>query len=107
MCQTIILCQNQQTVISQCVDCRGLFIWHNNLMLSFSQEDFRQFNKTIHKLPFDRHSYPFPDGQQRMVLRSPREDISFCFVKSEFESFNALVDEAVFLMDMELMIKQN
>src|SRR4051812_16184242 len=107
MCQTIIMCENKNTVISQCNDCQGLFIWHNNLMLSFSQEDFRQFNQTIHSLPFDGHSYSFPDGENRMILRTPNIDISFCFRRKEFEDFCTLIGESVYLMDLYAMIRHN
>ena len=107
MCQTIILCENKDTVISRCTDCDGLFIWHNNLMLTFSKEEFRHFNKTVHRLPFDGHSYPFPDGEERMILRTPHLDISFCFRRSEFEGFGELVNEAVYLIDLYALIREN
>ena len=63
MCDAKILSQKGTSVVSRCSECQCIFIWHHNLILSFTPEQFIQFKNFTIDLEFSDHSFPFPDGQ--------------------------------------------
>ncbi|MXV16810.1 DUF6686 family protein [Hufsiella ginkgonis] len=105
MCKTRVLSWNAQTMISQCIDCREFSIWHNNILLSFSRrEDFTAFKRSVQAMDFDDLALPFPDGELRIVLRTPSEDVRFSFAGDEFENFSHSLGEALHVLEViELM----
>lgn len=100
MCDAKILSQKGAPVISRCSECRCVFIWNHNLILSFSPEQFIQFRDFANDLDFTGHSFPFPDGQERMVMRTPTNDIQFTFTTDEWEDFHAAMDEAAYMQEV-------
>ena len=94
MCQHQILSQKGQTIISQCPDCKGVNIWQHNLLLSFLPDHFLAFKAFTSQLDSAEAFFPFPDGEDRFVLRMPNSDISFAFTEEEWETFNLAMDEA-------------
>ena len=94
MCDAKILSQKGSTVISRCSDCRGLFIWNNNLVLNFNPEQFYRFSNFTRDLVIDDYTLPFPDGNDRIVMRTPATDINFTFTPNEWQDFNAAMEEA-------------
>lgn len=55
-------------------------------------------------MDFDERSLPFPDGQERAVLRTPHQDISFTFTQPEWADFKAAMDEAACLLEVYSLI---
>jgi hypothetical protein len=97
MCQTVILCQKGPTLISQCVECRVINIWHHSILLYFDTEKFQAFRDHTTQLdPLD-HTFPFPDGQDRLILHTPNKDINFCFTSTEWDLFRSALDEAGYM----------
>ncbi|HEY9197648.1 MAG TPA: DUF6686 family protein [Mucilaginibacter sp.] len=100
MCSAKVLSHVGASVISRCHECRCIFIWNNNLILSFSPEQFKQFRDFTVELDFEGHTFPFPDGQERMVMRTPVNDVQFTFSIEEWEDFHAAMDEAVYMQEV-------
>jgi hypothetical protein len=100
MCDAKVLSQVGASVISRCQECRCIFIWNNNLILSFSPEQFVQFRDFTVELDFNQHSFPFPDGQERVVMRTPVSDVQFTFNTDEWEDFHAAMDEAIYMQEV-------
>lgn len=104
MCKTLVLSTGKHTAITHCPCCKVYYIWHNNLVLNFTQHDFNNFKHIIDHAAFDETSLPFPDKEERILLRTPNEDISFAFTYPELESFKELLNEAIYMKEVyELM----
>ncbi len=104
MCLTRILSTKDQTVITSCLACKAFYIWHNNLMLSFTHKTFTTFQELLNSLSFNESSLPFPDMEERIILRTPNDDISFAFTETEFEQFKAAVAEAIYMKEVYLLL---
>jgi len=100
MCDSRVLSHVGESVISRCTECRCMFIWHNNLILSFSIQQFMQFKNFAADLSFDAHSFPFPDGQERVVMRTPVDDVQLTFTTKQWENFHAAMDEAAYMQQV-------
>lgn len=105
MCDAKVLSQVGSSVISRCSECRCVFIWNNNLILSFSAEQFKLFRDFTSELEFGDHSFPFPDGQERVVMRTPVNDIQFTFNTDEWEDFHAAMDEAIYMQEVYALME--
>jgi hypothetical protein len=106
MCQNIVLSSKGAAVISQCMECKVLNLWHHNLLLSFSPGQFKAFKDFTSRLDEEEYLFPFPDGEERLVLRTPNNDICFTFSTTEWEDFLAAMDEAEYMSDIYQMIHQ-
>lgn len=87
MCENRILSQRGQTIISHCQACGMLNIWHQNLLLALTPEQFNSFRKFTEELDFEERSHPFPDGTERAILCTPNRDINFVFTWDEWQDF--------------------
>ena len=79
MCDLRTLCIKEQAQISHCIHCQTIYIWHNNLLLNLSPQDFRYFKETMNRQAFDDCCMVFPDGEERVIIHAPCKDISFTF----------------------------
>lgn len=104
MCKTTILSAGRRTTITQCPCCDVIYIWHNNLLLSFSMADFITFKNVIEKTSFTENCLPFPDKRNRIILRTPNDDISFAFTHRELETFKARLNEALFMKEVYSLV---
>jgi hypothetical protein len=104
MCETRTLSKKGSAMICRCSDCRNIYIWHQNLILNFTEEQFRRFKAFSVEMDFDERSLPFPDGQERAVLRTPQQDISFTFTQPEWTNFKAAMDEAAYMLEVYNLI---
>lgn len=104
MCKTIVLSSGKHTAITYCNCCQLLYIWHKNLLLNFAPEDFLAFKKTIEETSFEENCLPFPDHSERIILRTPNEDISFAFTYAELKSFRSALSEALFMKEVYMLI---
>lgn len=105
MCSTRVLAWKEHTIVSECTECLHINIWHANLLLNFSKSDLLSFKKVIHGLNFWDHSHPFPDGSERIILRTPNSDISFTFEETDFELFKEAVDEAIYMSEVYALMR--
>ena len=97
MCQTIVLSRKGSVVISQCMECKILNLWLRNLLLNFTPAQFKMFKEFTSGMDVEESLFPFPDGEERLVLRTPHTDISFTFSMTEWEDFQAAMDEAEYM----------
>jgi hypothetical protein len=104
MCENRTLAQVAQAHISQCTYCKTVFLWHNNLLLNFPQEDFVQFSHALQQRVFDDYCVPFPDGEERVIMHSPSPDISFSFTRAEWTDMRAAVSEALLMQQVYALI---
>ena len=105
MCQSLILSQKGKTVISHCAECGTLNIWHQNLLLCFSTEQFRAFGAFSVEMDFSERAHPFPDGEDRAILCTPNKDINFAFTQDEWEDFKEAMEEAVYMEQVYQLFK--
>jgi len=104
MCQTIVLCRKGPIVISQCMECKILNIWLRNLLLNFTPGQFKMFKDFTSKLDVEESMFPFPDGEERLVLRTPHSDICFTFSIHEWEDFQMAMEEAEYMQQVYQLI---
>ncbi|MFD2874340.1 DUF6686 family protein [Mucilaginibacter ximonensis] len=105
MCEVKTLSQRGSTVISQCIECKMLNIWHNNLLFNFTPQQFADFCSFVGSLEFEDRSHPFPDGQERAILKTPVEHLNFTFTKDEWEDMKAAMDEATYMQTVFALIR--
>ncbi|WP_158992584.1 DUF6686 family protein [Mucilaginibacter sp. L196] len=104
MCKTIVLSRKCATVISQCMECKIMNIWLRNLLLNFTPEQFKMFKNFTSGLDVEESMFPFPDGEDRLVLRTPHSDICFTFSLTEWEDFQAAMEEAEYMQGVYTLI---
>lgn len=105
MCDIRTLCIKNQAQVSHCVHCQTVFIWHNNLLLNFTPQDFQAFRETMNRQDFYDCCMPFPDGEERVIIHAPSKDISFTFTKDEFADLRDAIDEALLLQQVYELIR--
>ena len=100
MCETIILSKIGATTISQCMDCKILTLWTRTLLLNFSPEQFVSFKNFTANLEVDQSLFPFPDGEDRLVLRTPHSDICMTFSLDDWDNFQQAMEEANYMREI-------
>lgn len=105
MCKTRILSCVGQTIVSQCVDCKEMSLWHNNLLLNFSVDDFLDFQQIINGQSFFDCCITFPDGEDRIIIRTPDTAICFTFCEEELELFRDAIAEALHMASIYALFK--
>lgn len=105
MCETKILARHQQAHVSQCMHCKTIYLWHGNLLLNFTPNDFASFREALYQREFCECSMPFPDEEERVIIHSPVHDISFTFSKAEWINLQAAVDEALVMHQVYELIR--
>jgi hypothetical protein len=106
MCQTIVLSRKGSVVISQCMECKVITIWLHQLLLNFTPEQFSSFKTFTAKLEISESLFPFPDGGDRLVLRTPHSDICMTFSIEEWEDFQAAMEDAEYMQGVYQLIHQ-
>lgn len=105
MCETIVLSQKGETIVGQCPECHTFSIWQHNLLLIFTPQQFSAFADFAAELDPERAMFPFPNGEERLVMRTPQNDICFAFNLSEWEDFNVAVKEATYMQEVYQLIR--
>ena len=100
MCQNTILSKKNATIISQCLDCKMIMIWHGNALFYFSPDQFRAFKRFTENLDVTECLFTFPDNEERLILCTPNRDINFNFSLEEWEGFHAALAEAAYMQDV-------
>ncbi len=104
MCMTAILTQQGSHTISHCVNCQTLFIYFNQLVLSFKPIQFEVFCDSVNDVSFEHCAVPFPNGEDKVVIRSPHEDIRFAFGIEEWFCLVNLVNEAKLMLQVQQLL---
>ncbi len=104
MCDAKTLSHKGRVMISQCVDCKTINIWCNNLIFNFTVEQFTSFKKFTEDLDFDERSLPFPDQQDRVVLKTPIDHVNFTFTLDEWDDFHEAMNEAYYMQQVLALI---
>ncbi|UPK69584.1 DUF6686 family protein [Chitinophaga filiformis] len=105
MCDIRTLCRKNQAHISHCANCQTVYIWHNNLVLNFTPQEFQLFYESLEHQQFHDCSMTFPDGEERVVVHSPYRDISFTFTKQEWRDMKEAMSEAILLQQVYELIR--
>jgi hypothetical protein len=100
MCEAKTLSQRGDITVSQCSDCKTINIWQNNVLLNFTPQQFADFRQFIADLDFHERSHPFPDMQQRAVLKTPVDHINLVFTEEEWENMKEALDEALHMQQI-------
>ncbi|WP_442794539.1 DUF6686 family protein [Pelobium manganitolerans] len=104
MCNKVTLSKKGAAHISYCAQCKHIYIWHRNLMLTFSDAQFRSFKKYTESPDFNESFYRFPDGENRLILHTPNADICFAFTEDEWTDFYAAMEEAEYMCGVYRLI---
>lgn len=97
MCNTNILAQSQNIIISQCKNCKVLNIWRTGVLMNFSFEQFDAFHAATKKLHFDDYAERHPNGDEVVILSTPFPDMSLVFTRDEWQEFFVKIDEALYM----------
>jgi len=73
------------------------FVWHQNLLIQFASLDFSDFLNHIKTYSFFERAISFPDGETRLVIQSPAEELCLVFEEEEWEQFKHALEEALYL----------
>ncbi|GAA4341458.1 hypothetical protein GCM10023149_53790 [Mucilaginibacter gynuensis] len=73
-------------------------------MLSFEYDQFEAFRNFTEEVDYEELTYPFPDGTERIILRTPNRDINFTFSVDEWHSFRQAMDEALYMREVYMLI---
>lgn len=83
------------------------YIWHHNLVLNFPAIGFTSFKEVVDAICFESNSLPFPDGEDRIILHTPNDDISFTFDPEELEDFRAALSEATYMNEVYMLMERD
>jgi hypothetical protein len=97
MCREVMLSKKGMVVICQCMECKMITIWHQSILLSFTPEQFKTFKMFIDELDIEQFTIPSPDGESRLLLRTPNPDINFIFTLDQWEDLNVAMEEAEYM----------
>ncbi|PVY38372.1 MULTISPECIES: DUF6686 family protein [Pontibacter] len=105
MCDTRTLSSKNNTYISHCVGCRSVSLWHNNLIVSFTPEQFFAFSNLIRRYSFADGAMPFPDELERIMIRLPHKDFTMAFTEAEWVNLGEVVEEALYMRQIYEMLE--
>ena len=100
MCEILLLSSKNATTISQCIQCSTIFLWHNNLLLSFTPTEFSSFQQVTSRFTFDEDCVPFPDHLMRLVMQLPEKQIGFAFTYEEWSDLLIVIQEAILMQEV-------
>lgn len=105
MCNPILLKSTPTTHLSQCVECKTIFLWHNNFVINYSLSEFAAFREIMNRTSFESNSLPFPDDVERVIVRTPHESINLTFNITEWSELRDVLDEGQFVLQIYEMMK--
>ncbi|RYZ98376.1 MAG: hypothetical protein EOP47_19470 [Sphingobacteriaceae bacterium] len=73
-------------------------------MLCFDVEQLRAFRQFTENWEYEDYTHDFPDGCERIILRTPNRDINFAFTLEEWELFKEAMDEALFMREVYALL---
>lgn len=105
MCNTVILSTKGETIIRSCINCKVFYLWHNNLLLTFTDKAFTAFYQVVEALSFHKNCLPFPDDEDRVILHTPNDDICFAFKVDEFVLFKEAMTESLYMNSVYALMR--
>ncbi len=107
-CQRLkVLSSYDSGFVGVCEDCDVIHLSYNNLMINFSLSEFTSFRRMVKSILTDECLVPFPDGSERVILRTPFEGVCFTFLPDEALELTNLVDEAFYMREIYDLIHHN
>ena len=100
MCDILLLSNKNATTISQCIHCNTIYLWHNNLLLSFTPAEFTTFQEVTSRFKFDEDAIPFPDHLMRLVMQLPEKQIGFAFTEEEWHDLLVVIRESLLMQEV-------
>lgn len=95
-CRYETLSRGEDHLVSRCRGCKRISLHFQSLLMSFTEQDFVAFKTSVTCMDFEVHAISFPNGQRKVILNSPHEDLRICFGLEELERFQDILNE-VFL----------
>ncbi|ABG59106.1 DUF6686 family protein [Cytophaga hutchinsonii] len=105
MCNPVLLKSTPTTHLSQCVECKTIFLWHNNFVINYTLPEFDAFREIMNRSAFENNSLPFPDNVERIIVRTPHESINLTFTESEWVHLKEVLDEGQFVLQIYEMMR--
>ncbi len=107
MCETRILAQTSTTEIGHCVHCKTIFLWHANILLSFSEEKFAEFRSAVHQYDFASCAMTFSDNIDRISVCTPSSDVNLVFDKLEWAALLHAIEDAAYMQEVYQILEPN
>ncbi|SEL99284.1 hypothetical protein SAMN05216436_10192 [bacterium A37T11] len=95
-----ILTQNEIGFVSIAETDGLIHLSFKNLLLNFSTGEFLAFRNMTKRLAAHNCLIPFPDGTQKIILRTPFEGIHFSFDVYEIQELANLMAEACYMKEI-------
>ena len=105
MCDIRTLSSRNSVFISHCVGCGSIFLWHLNLVVNFTPEQFHSFRNLISNCAFEDGAVPFPDDAERIMVRLPSKDFSMAFTEEEWQVLREVVNEAQYMRQVHELLE--
>lgn len=105
MCNPIVLKSTPTTHLSQCVECKTVFLWHNNFVINYTIPEFDAFRQIVNTSVFENNALSFPDDIERILLRTPHESMNLTFTQEEWINLKDVLDEGQFVLQIYEMMK--
>lgn len=104
MCQPTLLSTKGSSSISFCPKCQYHYICQQSFVLCFTRVQYDCFCREINGKKGDEKFVPFPNGESKMMLTTPVEEILFTFTEEEWSDFTLALDEAVYMREVYQII---
>jgi hypothetical protein len=105
MCNPVLLKSTSTSHLSQCIECKTIFLWHNNFVINYTLPEFNAFREILNRTSFESNSLPFPDEIERVIVRTPHESINLTFNEQEWHNLKEVLDEGQFVLQIYDMMK--
>lgn len=73
-------------------------------MLSFYEKQFLSFRNHTLSADCETNFHTFPDGEERLILNTPNQDISFSFTEDEWADFAVALEEAIYMQSVYKLV---
>lgn len=84
-----------------------IHVYFKNLMLNFSLAEFVSFRSMTKDLIFDDCLVALPNGDDKVILRTPFEGINFAFDRLEMHNLVEVLDEAYYMREIHVLLKKS
>lgn len=105
MCNPILLKSTPTSHLSQCVECKTIFLWYNNIVINYTLSEFDTFRQILARTSFESNSLAFPDEVERVIVRTPHASISLTFTQQEWSNLKDVMDEGRFVLQFYEMME--
>lgn len=92
-------------VICHCVHCKMVFFWNRNVIINFTQEDFKKFCRSIDNLEFRKSVVIFPDEKERIIVPTSDANLNLSFDQEEWAAVQAVIQEAACMQEVYELMK--